>query len=311
MNILQVKDLEIAFTLNKKDLYAVKKISFELLENEILGIVGESGSGKSTAMQSLVKLLPSSAKCMGEVIFENQELLKKPKRELFKFRGKKIAYIFQNPMTSLNPSIKIGKQILEILPDKNKILSILQSVKIKNPKLLFSKFPFELSGGQKQRALIAMAIAMKPKILIADEPTTALDVSIQSEVLTLLKKMRKKNRFSIILISHDLHVVSSIADRILVMYAGKIVEEGFYVDIINTPKHPYTKLLLKSIPKIIGSANTKKLKEIPGKPLDIFETEKGCDFASRCPFAKKRCFEKKPKIKIIKTNHKVLCWLYE
>ena len=309
--LLKVKNLNLIFTMRKNKIYPLKDISFDLFEGETLGIVGESGSGKTVCMQSLVKLLPSPpAKYVkGEILFEGTDLFLIPPKKLLPFRGKKIAYIFQDPMTSLNPSMKIGKQLLEVEKDKKKVYELLESVGIRNVKLRFSQYPFELSGGQRQRVMIAIALAMKPKILIADEPTTALDVTIQAQILKLLKQIQKKINTSIIFISHDIKVVANLADRILVMYAGEIIEEGPSKELIENPKHPYSKLLLESIPDL--SSKNKKLKTIKGTPPDLLSLKNHCYFAKRCPFAKKKCFEKNPPFFNLKNNQKSKCWLYE
>jgi oligopeptide transport system ATP-binding protein len=309
--LLEVKNLNLIFTLRKNKIYPLKDISFDLFEKETLGIVGESGSGKTVCMQSLVKLLPSPpAKYIkGRILFEGIDLFLTPPKKLLPFRGKKIAYIFQDPMTSLNPTMKIGKQLLEVEKDKKKVYELLESVGIRNVNYRFSQYPFELSGGQRQRVMIAIALAMKPKILIADEPTTALDVTIQAQILKLLKQIQKKINTSIIFISHDIKVVANLADRILVMYGGEIIEEGPSKELIENPRHPYSKLLLESIPDL--SSKNKKLKTIKGTPPDLLNLKNHCYFAKRCPFAKKKCFEKNPPFFNLKNNQKSKCWLYE
>lgn len=302
--ILQVKNLTLAF--EGKSYPVLKNVSFDLNEKETLGIVGESGSGKSVLCQSLVKLVP--LKHSGEALFLGEDLLKKSLSDLSSYRGSQIAYIFQDPMSSLNPTMKIGNQIMEALPKKSSamVYDLLTSVGISNPKLRFSQYPHELSGGQRQRIMIAIALAMKPKLLIADEPTTALDITVQSEILALLKDFQKNLGMSIIFISHDLKIVSSLASRILVMYSGEVVEEGSSEQIINEPKHPYTKLLLKSIPTLAA----KNLYSISGVPPEFSALPHGCSFCSRCPCPKEKCFKTKPLFFTIK-DHKAACWQYE
>lgn len=313
MKILEVKNLNLVFSLNKTVFPAIRSISFSLFRGEILGIVGESGCGKSVCVQSLVKLLPSPPLNYidGEIIFEGTDLFNKTEKELMSYRGSKIGYIFQDPMTSLNPTMKIGKQILEALKgskSKEIVYSLLHEVGISNPIERFSQYPHELSGGQRQRIMIAIALAMNPKILIADEPTTALDVTIQSQILFLLKRIQKNRNTSIILISHDLKVVASLADRIIVMYAGKIIEEGSCSKLIQSPKHPYTKLLILSVPTLTTS--TFRLHSIKGTPPDLLSIPAGCSFAERCPYAKKLCFELEPPLNNINDDQKAACWLH-
>lgn len=310
MKILDIQNLHVHFTLHKDVVHALQGISFSLNEKEIIGIVGESGSGKSISMQCLVKLLPNSAKYVkGKILFEDVDLFKIPKKNMGFFRGK-IAYIFQDPMTSLNPTMKIGKQILESLKikSKKKVYELLHLVGIDDPQKRFSEYPHQFSGGQRQRIGIAIALAMNPKILIADEPTTALDVTIQSQIIDLLKKIQRELKTSIIFISHDIKLVASLASQILVMYAGKIIEKGPVDLLIKNPKHPYTKLLLESVPNI--KSNLKKLKTIKGSPPDILKKSSFCSFAPRCPFAKDICFQKTPPCFLIK-NQEVSCFLYE
>lgn len=312
MKILEVKNLRLDFYLNKSFFPAIKSISFSLNRGEILGVVGESGCGKSLSVQSLVKLLPSPPLnyISGEIIFGGEDLFIKSAKELIPYRGSKIGYIFQEPGSSLNPTMKVGKQILEALEkkgSKESVYSLLYEVGLSNPQDLFSRYPHELSGGQKQRIMIAIALAMDPTILIADEPTSSLDVTIRSQILLLLKKAQQKRRTSIILISHDIKVVASLSDRIIVMYAGKIIEEGPSAKLIQNPKHPYTKLLILSLPSL--TATTLSLHSIKGTPVDLLSQQKGCAFAERCPFAKKLCFDLDPPLKKTESDQKTACWL--
>jgi oligopeptide transport system ATP-binding protein len=243
----------------------------------------------------------------GQILYQNEDLFKKNSHELSSFRGKAIAYIFQDPMSSLNPTMKIGKQILEALAKKSKerVLEILKEVGLFSEK--YDLYPHELSGGQRQRAMIAIALAMNPKILIADEPTTALDVTIQAQILKLLKKIEKERKMSIIFISHDLKVVGSLADRILVMYGGRIIEEGSTASVMQDPKHPYTRLLLLSIPKISESRDC--LHAIEGIPPDRTEEILGCIFEPRCPDRLACCKSKQPPFLNLEKK-RVACWLY-
>lgn len=312
MKILEVKNLNLAFSLNKSIFPAIRLVSFSLNRGEILGIVGESGCGKSVCVQSLVKLLPSPPLnyLNGEIIFEGTDLFKMSEKELIAYRGSKIGYIFQDPGSALNPTMKVGKQILEAIKEgksKEKVYSLLNEVGISNPIERFSQFPHELSVGLRQRIMIAIALAMNPTILIADEPTTSLDVTIQSQILFLLKRIQKNRNTSIILISHDLKVVASLADRIIVMYAGKVIEEGSSAKLIQNPKHPYTKLLILSVPTL--NTNALRLHSIRGTPPDLLSIPKGCAFAERCPFAKKLCFEVEPPLRKINDHQKAACWL--
>jgi len=313
MKILEVKNLNLVFSTNKISFPAIRSVSFSLSRGEILGIVGESGCGKSVCVQSLVKLLPSPPLNYvdGMVLFEGTDLFNKTEKELMTYRGSKIGYIFQDPMTSLNPTMKVGKQILEAIKgskSKEGVHALLQEVGISSPIERYNNYPHELSGGQRQRIMIAIALAMNPQILIADEPTTALDVTIQSQILFLLKRIQKNRNTSIILISHDLKVVASLSDRIIVMYAGKIIEEGSSIKLIQSPKHPYTKLLILSVPTL--TTNTLRLHNIKGTPPDLSSIPLGCAFAERCPFAKKLCFEIEPPLTQINDTQKAACWLH-
>ncbi|RZV66224.1 MAG: ABC transporter ATP-binding protein, partial [Flavobacteriaceae bacterium] len=267
--ILSVKDLSITFNSDGKDNEVIKGISFDLHENEILGVVGESGSGKSVSTMAILGLLPKQiAKITsGSVLFQEQDLTYLSEKQLENIRGKRISMIFQEPMSSLNPSMTCGKQVSEILQEhtslsstqvKNETLSLFEKVKLPDPNRVYSSYPHEISGGQMQRVMIAMAIACKPKILIADEPTTALDVTVQNEIITLLKELQVETKMSIIFITHDLSLVSGIADRILVMSDGKIVEQGSTEQIFRSPKHIYTQALIKSRPPLKG-----RLKKLP------------------------------------------------
>jgi len=310
--ILSVKDLEIVFSSQNKKNYALRNINFDLFEKEIIAFVGESGCGKSTAVHAIIGLLDEQAKITnGQIFFEDEHLLKKNQKEMRKIRGKKISIIFQDPFSSLNPTMKIGKQILEAIdknPSKQKVFDLLNDVGIQAPKYRYNQYPHEISGGMRQRVMIAIAIANKPKIIIADEPTTSLDLSYQMQILELLKKINEKYSSSIIFVSHDLFLVGNIASKINIMYSGKIIEKGFKNDILLRPKHPYTKLLIKAIPKI---DETTVLQPIEGNILNTFEKQSICLFYQRCPFKKNKCSLTYPKDVILQNNQIVTCHLYK
>lgn len=294
--ILEVKNLKVSFSLYGKKLEAVRGISFSIQEGEIVALVGESGSGKSAAVQALTRL--STASVEGSAYFEGEDLLKKSERQLREVRGKKIGMIFQDPLSSLNPTMKIGDQIAEgmiyhKLTGKKeahaKAVELLHRVGVPDPILRAQQYPHSLSGGMRQRVLIATALACDPKLLIADEPTTALDVTISTQILSLLKSIRK----SLLLITHDLGVVSTVCDRVLVMYAGKIVEEGYVDEVLTSPKHPYTQMLLQAIPRL-DRPLADRLVPIDGAPPSIDNPLSGCPFAPRCPYAHDQCKHEPP-----------------
>lgn len=298
--LLKIENLHVSFSIQGKILQAVRGINFEIGEGEAVGIVGESGSGKSAAVQALTRLSP--AKISGKVWFENEDLLTKKEKELRKIRGKKIGMIFQDPMTSLNPTMKIGTQIAEGMiyhrmekKEKafQKALELLRLTGVTEPEIRMNQYPHQLSGGLRQRVMIAIALACNPRLLIADEPTTALDVTIQAQLLELLKQMRRHFQTSLLLITHDLGVVASICEKVLVMYAGKIVERGTVEEVLKNPKHPYTQMLLRSMPKLDG-AKSKPLQAIEGSPPNLFLSLRGCPFRERCPFAMPICEQPPP-----------------
>lgn len=320
--LLEVKNLETAFDIDGEYYNAVDDVSFSVKKGEILGIVGESGCGKSVLSLSVMHLLPKGiGKVMGgEVYFDGKRIDQLSTKEINKIRGKDIAMIFQEPMTSLNPVFTIGYQLTEVLFNHMKIskqkarieaIQLLKSVGISRAEQVVDEYPHQLSGGMRQRVMIAMAIACQPKLLIADEPTTALDVTIQAQILELLKDIQKANDMSIILITHDLGVVAEMCDRVLVMYAGKIVEKATVEDLFFDPKHPYTKLLLGSIPKL--EEEVEELSSIEGIVPSLQNMPKvGCKFANRCPFAKPECFTVTPELGPEGNNdHEVACLLYD
>ncbi len=319
--ILKVSDLMVEFHQRKKVTHAIRGVSFEIYPEEIIGIVGESGSGKSVMVKSILKLFsgPSSKLTNGLIEYEGENLLKLSEQRLQKIRGKEIGMIFQDPMTALNPTMKIGHQITESLLQhkihtsrshaKIEALRLLSSVGIPDAKSRFSQYPHELSGGLRQRVMIAMALAPSPKILIADEPTTALDVTIQAQILDLLKSLQKQTKNSIVFITHDLSIVANLCTRVLVMYAGEIVENANVYDLFKNPKHPYTKKLLESIPRV-DLLEQNEIRPIEGRPPDLSQKIDGCSFFQRCPSALKVCPLKKPPFYQLSEKTQARCWLY-
>ncbi len=321
-NLLKIENLHVAFTSGKVVSEVVSGISFALKRGEVLALVGESGCGKSTATLALAGLLPGTALCSADCADfyddENKvELFNLSARQLRRIRGGKIAYIFQEPGSSLNPVLKIKDQLQEVLDLHRKdvsdshaeLVSLLAQVGIPDPESRLNAYPHELSGGMQQRVMIAMALAGKPQLLIADEPTTALDVTIQAQILELLKKLKNDLNMAILLISHNLGVVGELADRIGVMYAGKIVETGKAEDIISSPCHPYTKALLNAVP-LLGNAG-KKLQTIPGMVPQINEYPAGCRFSTRCAFCTEKCRNEIPPEIEVSPGHKAACFFAE
>lgn len=297
MTILSVENLTVTFKTGGKPLYAVRGIDFSLKEGESVGIVGESGCGKSAAVQAINQL--TLGEVSGKILFRGKEI---------KTPGKEIGMVFQDPMTALNPTMKIGAQIMEGLlyhrlaskkEAKKRALELLELVGIANPEIRIHQYPHQLSGGMRQRVLIAIAIACNPALLIADEPTTALDVTLQTQILDLIKKMQKLFQMGLILISHDFGVIASICETVLVMYAGKIVERGPVQEVLNFPKHPYTRMLLNSLPRL-DRPRLAQLQSIEGSLPDLSLPLLGCSFKPRCPFAALKC-EKEP-------TGLVACW---
>ena len=314
--LLSLKNLHIKFRSHKKIFNAVNGVSLNLSKGETLGIVGESGAGKSVTFYSLLGLLPKGKTeiSSGEAIFNNKDLIKLTDKELLKIRGKEISVIFQDPMTSLNPYIKVGNQIIESLKTHYKIsknnakqeaLKILSEVGINDPDRRFEQYPHEFSGGMRQRIMISMALITKPKLLIADEPTTALDVTVQAQILNLLRQLKTKYSMSIIFITHDFGIVAEMCDNVCIMYAGSIVEQGSVKDIFCNSKHPYTISLKKSVPNLHDKKDT--LYSIPGIPPDISKLIIGCSFASRCFMAKEKCFNTKTKLLECSESHFSSC----
>ncbi|SVA61517.1 uncharacterized protein METZ01_LOCUS114371 [marine metagenome] len=319
---LLVKNLKVSFATSKKELIAVRGISYQLNQGEILALVGESGCGKTVSALSILRLIqePPGKIVSGEILFAGKDLLKLKKKELQDRRGKGIAMIFQDPMTSLNPVLTIGEQIIETLlrhtslsrkKAREKSFRLLEQVEIPSPKQKLDQYPHQLSGGMRQRVMIAMALSCSPRILIADEPTTALDVLIQAQILSLLKKIKNDTQMSILLITHDLGVVAEVAERVMVMYAGEIVESGSVYDLFRSPLHPYTIGLMESIPTLeTTQQKLSKLKEISGTVPSLSQVPFGCPFHPRCSAAETRCKTDKPKLKKISQTHSVSCWLH-
>ncbi|QAA21637.1 ABC transporter ATP-binding protein [Sporolactobacillus terrae] len=298
---------------------AVDDVSFSIKRGETIGIVGESGSGKSVLAQSLMQLNPSPPVFypQGEILFEGKDLLKKSTKELCALRGNELAMIFQDPLSSLNPIFKVGRQLIEAIQSHKKIahkqaeaqaLQLLRDVGIHQPQQCMKSYPHELSGGMRQRIVIAMALSGEPKLLIADEPTTALDVTIQAQILGLLKQIQLKYKTAIIIITHDLGIVAKLADRILVMYSGKIVEEGTAEDIFYQTAMPYTWSLLRAIPSLKLTRHD-RLMSIPGQPPNLVSPPAGCNFSPRCPFATPQCMETEPELTAVGAHHKKACLL--
>ena len=318
--ILEVEDLTTVFKMEDGTaIKAVNKVSFDVNSGETVAIVGESGSGKSATAMSIMRLIPNPPGRIisGKILFEGKDLLSISEKEARALRGNKIAMIFQEPMTSLNPSMTVGRQIGEpaeihagLSRKKATKLSksLLDLVRIPDSVDRVSSFPHEFSGGMRQRVMIAMGMACVPKLIIADEPTTALDVTVQAQVLHLLKDITKRNNASLILITHDLGVVARYADRVNVMYAGKIIESGSSREIFNSPQHPYTVALMKSVPRLSGRRK-EKLKPITGNPPDLSKLPLGCAFSPRCEFSTDKCIQEKPVLVSTGSNRSKACWV--
>ena len=317
--ILKVKDLSVNFKVEDRVIPAVDRVSFSLSKGETLGLVGESGCGKSVTALSIMRLLqtPPAQIVNGEILFRGENLLSKNDEEMRKIRGKEISMIFQEPMTSLNPVFTIGQQLSEVfiyqqnLSKKealNKAIGMLRMVNIPLPERVVKQYPHQLSGGMRQRVMIAMALACEPEIIIADEPTTALDVTVEAQILELINELKSRINSSIIFISHDLGIVAEVADKVAVMYSGRIVEYGEVDSIFNEPKHPYTKGLLAAIPHI-DMSRRKRLKEIRGVVPYPDEIKEGCRFKTRCDCVKENCLTKEPQLFQVGSNF-VRCWDY-
>ena len=317
MALLEVKELRTSFFTDAGEVKAVDGISFQLDRGKVLGIVGESGSGKSVTAYSIMQILAPTGRIIGgSVKLDGQELVNAGEKVLRTVRGNKISIIFQDPMTSLNPTYTVGHQLMEAIllhTKRNKqqaherALEMLRLVNINQPEKRMKQYPFELSGGMRQRVMIAMALACEPDILIADEPTTALDVTIQAQILDLMRDLQKQLGMAIIMITHDLGVVAQLCDEVVVMYAGSICEQGTADEIFYNPRHEYTKGLMRSIP----TADTKgqRLQPITGTPIDLLNMPAGCPFAPRCESAMKVCLTQRPERMLINDDHMATCWM--
>ncbi len=317
--VLRVSDLCTRFHTPEGIVYAVNGVSFDLREGETLAIVGESGCGKSVTVLSILKLIPiPPGEISGRALYmDGLDLLQLSEGELEQIRGKEIAMVFQEPMTALNPVLTIGRQITETLrvhlgmgqrEAEERAVSLLEAVGIPDPARRLGDYPHQFSGGMRQRAMIAMALACNPTLLIADEPTTALDVTIQAQIVDLMLQLREKMGMTIIWITHDLGVVARLADRVLVMYAGFIVEEAEIYDLYADPRHPYTLALLGALPRV-DRRRGERLKSIPGAPPSLLVKPKGCPFARRCERVREICLQENPPLQVVAPNHKVACWV--
>lgn len=318
--LLEVKNLKVSYHTYAGEVQSVRGVSFEVNEGETLAIVGESGCGKTVTAKSLMRLIqtpPGEIKKGSEILFKGKDIVKMTEEQLRSYRGAEISMIFQDPMTSLNPTMTIGKQIAESLiihrnmkkdEAMNEAIKMLKLVNIPNAEKRVHQYPHEFSGGMRQRAMIAIALACIPKILVADEPTTALDVTIQAQIMDLIKDLQNKLGTAVVLITHDLGVVADVADRIQVMYAGKIIERGSTNEIFYDPKHPYTWALLQSVPRL-ETSHKDTLYSIKGTPPDLVKPPVGCPFAARCEYAMPICKQEMPEATTISETHEVLCWL--
>ncbi|MBR5523910.1 MAG: ABC transporter ATP-binding protein [Clostridia bacterium] len=317
MPLIRVQDLHTSFFTDSGEVCAVNGVSFDLDHGEILGIVGESGSGKSVTAYSIMQILASTGKIVGgNIYYKGEDITQWNDKQMRQFRGKCCSIIFQDPMTSLNPVFTIGNQLVEAITlhtDKkgkvarDRAAELLELVGINEPQRRLKQYPYELSGGMRQRVMIAMALACEPDILIADEPTTALDVTIQAQILELMQKLQKELGMAVILVTHDLGVIASMCDNIIVMYGGRICERGTAHEIFYNPKHEYTKGLLRSIPNV--TRMKEKLVPILGTPINMLNLPAGCSFCTRCDNAMKICLTEKPEEITINENHKASCWI--
>ena len=317
--VLDVKDLAISFKTFFGEVEAVRKISFDVGKKETVAIVGESGCGKSVTANSIMQLLPMPPAFYkgGEILFNGKDIIKMTEKEMQKIRGNEIAMVFQDPMTSLNPTMRIGKQIVEGLVKhqhlskeeaEKKAIEMLEMVSVPQPEKRMRQYPHEFSGGMRQRVMIALAMVSNPQLLIADEPTTALDVTVQAQILELMKSLQDKMDMSIILITHDLGIVADMSDKVIVMYAGQIVEHGLTSEIFANTKHPYTRKLLASVPRLDMDRN-ETLHSIEGTPPDLYIPPKGCPFYDRCDNAMNICKDNMPDADNHSNTHYSRCWL--
>lgn len=316
--LLEVKNLKTSFFIESGEVEAVRGVTFRLNKGEVVGIVGESGSGKSVMAKSVMSLVASPGKVKeGEILFHNENILSKSEKELRSIRGNQISLISQDPMSALNPVVKIGKQMTEVIIRHQKVkkkeaeqiaVNLLKQVGLSSPEERVKQYPHELSGGMKQRVMIAMAMSCNPDLLIADEPTTALDVTIQAQILDLMKNLKNETNMALLLITHDLGIVAQNCTRVIVMYGGLIMEEGPVLDIFQSPNHPYTKGLLNSLPKISNGVK-ERLAPIQGVTPNLLNPPKGCPFAERCPHAMDICEKERPPYFEIGDGRRSMCWL--
>ena len=318
--LLEVNNLSVSFNTYAGEVQALRGVSFSVDRGETLAIVGESGSGKSVTVQTIMKLIPMPPGEIkgGEIFFDGEDLVKVSDKRMMELRGGRIGMIFQDPMTSLNPTIKVGKQIMEGILIHKKVskaeakaqaIEMLRKVGIPKPEERFNQYPHEFSGGMRQRAVIAIALSCEPDLLICDEPTTALDVTIQAQILELINKLKKELNIAVILSTHDLGVVAETADKVVVLYAGEKLEEAPVVELFKNPKHPYTWGLLKSLPRL-DMTSGEKLISIPGTPPDLLKPPAGDPFAARSEYAMKIDYERKPPMIDLGNGHLVKSWLY-
>lgn len=317
--LLEVKNLQVSIKTYRGEVQAVRDVSFSIEKGEVFCIVGESGCGKSVTAQTLMKLNPSPPTMIknGEILLNGKDIVPMNKHEMKSIRGREISMIFQDPMTSLNPTQRIGKQIEEAVrvhetvseqEARQRAISMLEKVGVPGPEERILQYPHEFSGGMRQRVMIAMGLACDPQLLIADEPTTALDVTIQAQILELIKQIQQEKEISVLLITHDLGVVANMADKVAVMYAGKIVETGTCRQVMKTPMHPYTKALLAAKPTA-DQTKGEKLVCIEGMPPSLLNPPKGCAFADRCSYCTEKCRNEQPREKVIEGQHKASCHL--
>lgn len=318
--LLKVEDLKVSYHTYAGEVQAVRGVSFEVEAGEVLAIIGESGCGKSVTSRAIMSLIkkPGVIKEGSKILYNGKNTLEMSKKEQRAFRGGECSMIFQDALVSLNPTMKIGKQIIENIVQHQKIdkksarkeaIKLLEAVGIPNAEKRIDQYPFEFSGGMRQRAMIAIAIACQPKILIADEPTTALDVTIQAQIMELIKDLKDKMNTAVILITHDFGVVAGSADKVAVMYAGEVIEKGTREEIFYNPQHPYTLALLGSVPKLEWKSK-QLLQTIKGTPPDLIAPPKGCAFAKRCKYCMNVCLEEKPETTSFEEGHSTSCWLH-
>jgi len=319
--LLDVKSLQTFFFTGRGVARAVDGVSFHVDEGEVVGLVGESGCGKSVTALSILRLIPSPPGRIvgGEVWFEGRDLLSLSEGEMQSIRGNHISMIFQEPMTALNPVFRVEDQVMEVIRQHRRVnlgearertVELLREVGIPSPEVRMKDYPHQMSGGMRQRVMIAMALACRPRLILADEPTTALDVTIQAQILDLLREARERTATSLLLITHDLGVIAEMAHRVIVMYTGRVVEEASVTELFTTPLHPYTQGLMKSIPGIEAAGAGKRLEAIRGVVPSLYALPPGCKFNTRCPYAFDRCFVEEPWLILPEEGHPVRCWLY-